>query len=89
VTNQTLGVINYNLKKINIDARIGLPTILNSTTEYNMRSSFYLPICVLNDANYGVSTKFYILYPFMKGNDLLENTEFDVGFAQECEVEIF
>jgi hypothetical protein len=89
VTNQTLGVINYNLKKINIDARIGLPTILNSTTEYNMRSSFYLPICILSDANYGVSTKFYILYPFMKGNDLLETIEFDASLAQECEVEIF
>lgn len=89
VSNQTLGIINYNLKKINIDARIGLPTIVNSPTEYNMRSSFYLPLCVLNDPACGISCKFYILYPFLKGTELLESVDFQVGAKQDGDVELF
>lgn len=80
VCNQILGMINLNLKKININSRIGLPIVIrgDSIAEFKKRSSFFLPVLTLSDDDGGLSVTFQFLVPFMKNVSFSKTLDFDI-----------
>lgn len=85
VSNQVLGIINNNLKKININSRIGLPIVVqgNSIAEFRRRSSYFLPVLRLSDDSGELNISFQFLVPFLKGAPFSRNLDFVVGAVSE------
>lgn len=79
--NQVLGLINVNLRKINIHSRIGLPIVITgpSVAEFKKRSSFFLPVLTLSDADSGISVTFQFLVPFMKNVSFSKSLDFEIS----------
>ncbi len=88
-TNQTLGVINLNLQKVNINARVGLPTVLSAQGFNNLRSGFYTPSCVLEDSQGLIEIKYTFLIPFLKDTDFIVDFETYLNIEESNNVEIF
>jgi hypothetical protein len=91
VCNQVLGVININLKKINIYSKIGLPIVVRDEgiAEFKRRSSYFLPSFTMTDDDGGLNITFQFLVPFLKNTGFLRNLDFDVGnVPQDKKVQI-
>lgn len=91
VCNQVLGLININLKKINIFSKIGLPLVVRDEgiTEFKRRSSYYHPSFTMTDDDEGLNITFQFLVPFLKNTGFLRNLDFDVGnVPQDKKVQI-
>lgn len=87
VSNQVLGVININLRKININSRIGLPVVVrgDDITDFKRRSSYFLPSLNISDDEGSLNISFQFLFPFLKNTPFLRNLDFQVGSASPDE----
>lgn len=87
VGNQMLGLINYNLKKLNIEARIGLPVMIGKggLAYYKRRSAFYMPSVTFTDPSGAVSLSVHFLVPFLSGAKFLHDFGFTVQVATEAD----
>ncbi len=83
VSNQVLGVININLRKININSRIGLPVVVrgDNITDFKRRSSYFLPSLNISDDDGSLNISFQFLFPFLKNTPFLRDLDFQVGSA--------
>ena len=87
VGNQVLGLINYNLKKLNIEARIGLPVMIgkDGMSHYRRRSAFYMPSCVFHAHDGAIQISVHFLVPFLKGANISRDFNFEVQSAAEAD----
>ncbi len=91
VGNEVLGVINFNLLKAKIAAQVTLPVMVKETdgAGFRRRSSFYLPSFSLKEGSSDLVINFQFLVPFLKDAKFDRGLDFQVGFAQEANVELF
>ena len=87
VSNQVLGIININLRKININSRIGLPVVVrgDNIADFKRRSSYFLPSLNICDDEGSLNISFQFLFPFLKNTPFLRDLEFQVGSASPGE----
>ncbi len=88
-TNQALGVINWNLQKMDIDATGGLPTALTQDGYTNLRSGFYTPSCITRDGNNILEIKYSYLVPFLKNTEFKKDFDKYLCIEESAEIEIY
>ena len=87
IGNQVLGLINFNLKKLNIEARIGLPIMIgkDGMAHYRRRSAFYMPSNSYVSQEGGIIVSIHFLVPFLRGATISRDFNFEVQNADESE----
>lgn len=85
ICNQVLGMININLKKMNINSRIGLPIVVQGSgiAEFKRRSSYFLPMLNVSDDGGGLCITFQFLVPFLKNVQFSKNLDFEISTAAD------